>query len=602
MSYGDGILTNPRSEKLMDELRHRNVKTRLALAFSISCVSTGVLAADRDGHASQAAALRQFLQSGWNLPSAPPHSEPAQDPNGQTRQFVPLPEYERRYDPQPERLPADESGAASDAGVAEMSTPVPEQSLADVLRAQRGQAPQERSQVATPSAGAEATTVASNVFDVPARMPLPIHTRSQARSPEKPAIAQTVPTSPAAPVAPPPPENTTSLPIKDAVPEYSRKSDSLPPRRPTLARLPSPQIAKVPPRITKVTNLPPSLPAISDSPSTVEGLAFDDRLCEVPSVPSLESIHAPAAPSTLPALPTPSSSITLHTTRLMELSQQSLRKAQQSLQKGATHTARKYSVEAMQAVVAMHDAREGGNLHARQLDSAFDAIRESKDFCGEFGMIDSAALRRMVMAHETETLKDRELTTVSALEATESYLAHAKAQLVSAAGGIREGSQALALMGLVEFEIAEPSDNHSMSVAVTVQRAAVESDPSFAAGYQLLGTTLLNLGLIDEAADCVIRSLQIQPSRLAYEQLLEISRRLGDADTARICMQALQDPRMEEGSLVPSLEPSEFAAMHRPSMSAINSSRRSTNPEPAKAAAAPEARIGFRSLFSLGRK
>jgi hypothetical protein len=160
----------------------------------------------------------------------------------------------------------------------------------------------------------------------------------------------------------------------------------------------------------------------------------------------------------------------------------------------------------------------------------------------------------------------------------------------------------LALLGQVEFQLAKPSDTHSMSVAVAVQRASVEADPQFATGYQVLGTTLLKLGLIEEAAECLVTSLQIQPSRPAYERLLEISRRLGDVDTARICMNALEDPRMEEDALVPNLTPHEFAATHRPTPRTIDSSQSSARPEPTRAQAEPAVRVGLGAIFPFSRR
>jgi hypothetical protein len=291
----------------------------------------------------------------------------------------------------------------------------------------------------------------------------------------------------------------------------------------------------------------------------------------------------------------------LHTSRLLEFAQLSIRKSQQSLLRGATHTARKHAIEAMKAIVAMRDAQEGGNVHSLQLECAFDAIRESRDFCGAFGTIDSSALRRMVVVHETTALKDLDLRPISALEATEAYLDVAREQLVLATGGVREGSQALILLGEIEFQIAKPSDTHSTSVAVVVQRAAVEADPYYAVGYVVLGTTLMNIGIVEEASNCLITSLQIEPTRMGYERLLDASRRLGDFGTAKICLKALADPRMEPGNLVYSLSPQEFAMSHRPAPRNFDASR-SSEVETVRAQSEPAARIGFGTLFPFGRR
>lgn len=343
------------------------------------------------------------------------------------------------------------------------------------------------------------------------------------------------------------------------------------------------------------------LPLVDPLPSPTSEYAHDYPMLPIPSLETAQSCLPPAS------LPLPTPSVTLHTTRLLEVAQRSIFRSEQSLNRGATHTSRKYAIEAIQSVIAMRDAQAGGNQHSQQLERAFDAIRESQDFCGEFGTVDTSALQRMVTVHETVALKDQDLSDFTAFEATEVYLDYAKEQFVLATGGVREGSQALLLLGEVEFEIAEPGDAHATSVAVAVQRAAVEADPRYAVGYRVLGASLLRLGLVEEAADCLIASLQIQPTRMAYESLLEVSRRLGDVDTARVCVQALQDPRMEEGSLVKSLTPEQFATTYRPNPSTRSpdqsaSPEVSSGPKEIKAQAKPAARIGFGSLFGFGRR
>ena len=53
----------------------------------------------------------------------------------------------------------------------------------------------------------------------------------------------------------------------------------------------------------------------------------------------------------------------------------------------------------------MKDVQSGGNHHAKQLEAAMEAIRESEDFTGKFGPVDQDALLRLVTVHETDALK-----------------------------------------------------------------------------------------------------------------------------------------------------------------------------------------------------
>jgi hypothetical protein len=341
----------------------------------------------------------------------------------------------------------------------------------------------------------------------------------------------------------------------------------------------APVLVRARPRITKVAA--PESGGESQASHGVEPASSDD-----------------SRPAEDPIL-SPTTSITLHTTRLQENAHRLLMDSQRSLQRGATRTARKHAMEALQQIIAMRDAEEGGNLHSLQLKSAFDAIRESKDFCGEFGYIDTSALERMVNVHETSVLKQQDLTRISALQATNSYLEHARSQLVLAAGGVRAASEALTLLGQIELQVAGTSSTHATSVAVAFQRAAIEADPTLAVGYQVLGTTLASLGLNAEAASYLITGLRMSPTRAGYERLLEVARRTGDADTSRICVQSLEDPRMEDTNLVMNLTPQQFAATYRPKTRTVEATPVSVTHRETKSEPSAD-RSGLRSLFSIG--
>jgi hypothetical protein len=276
-----------------------------------------------------------------------------------------------------------------------------------------------------------------------------------------------------------------------------------------------------------------------------------------------------------------------HATRLRTVAQESLRNAQHRLQRQATHSAKRHATDALRSIVAMRDAQAGGNRHMKHLQIAFDAIRESKDFGGQFGEIDLNALKRMVTVHETDVLKNRDLDDVSGLEATESYLAVARTNLVLAADGASEASDALVLLGQIEKRQSESGNAHGAAVAVSLQRAAIEIEPSNALGYRELGTTLLNQGLVDEAAWALNKSIDIYPTRSSYQRLLEASRRLGDVGTARVCLASLQDPRLKSEIPVKQLSSEQFAASYRPNPAAMKPAKTTTKSKSSRAVSQP---------------
>lgn len=290
--------------------------------------------------------------------------------------------------------------------------------------------------------------------------------------------------------------------------------------------------------------------------------------------------------------------------RLRESARLSLQKSQQRLERRATHTAKMYANESLRAVVAMQDAGQGGTDHARGLNQAMDAIRESQDFAVRFGVIDQASLARLVTVHKTPVLKGRNLEQVSAIEATESYLNFARFNLVQAAGYAREASDALTILGRVERETASPDNSHALAVAMTMQQAAVEIAPHSMLAHRELGITFSRQGLLELAAESLMHSLDIQPTRIGYERLLELSRRTGDVDTARSCVAALRSGRFPNEISVRTMSPELFATTHRPAPSSIQRQQAEStgHDNRLKKADAEPVRLSLRSILPFGRK
>ncbi len=407
--------------------------------------------------------------------------------------------------------------------------------------------------------------------------------------------------------------------VKSSIPETKSIASTSTESKPTISKLvetsPPTNSATGPARETTpspTSSSPPSSspPSLKASSSNAGDVASSSKFSDLSrrtaahsgfSLLPLDDFESDSAVRLKQADDEPTLTVTIHARRLREIAQDSLRNAKHRLQRRATHSAKKYAMEALRSIVAMQDVQSGGNQHARQLEVAFDAIRESADFCGRFGVIDESALNRMVTVHETEVLKNQDITDFSALEATETYLAVAKKNLVLAAGDAREASDALILLGRIEKEMSPSGDTHASSVAVTLQRAAVEIEPNNAFGYRELGTTLLNQGLTEQAIAALNRSIEIQPTRTSYQRLLEASRRLGDIDTVRECLASLQNPELESEFPVLSLSPQAFAATHRPIPAAVQPAPVKPARAEAETSTAEVPKIGLRSLFPFGR-
>ncbi len=264
--------------------------------------------------------------------------------------------------------------------------------------------------------------------------------------------------------------------------------------------------------------------------------------------------------------PQPLSSEMIHATRLRGVAQGLLRDAFHSLRRNANYTARKKATAALRSIIAMRDAIDGGNQHSRELEVAMDAIRESRDFGTGIEAVDHEQLKRLVAVHETEVLKETPLSEVSSLGATTAYLEFAREKLVAASGEHHEASYALQLLGQAEKRLKGSQDSHAAAIAITYQRSAVEVDPSNATAQYELGKTYVGQGLARQAQIAFARSVELRPSREAYENLMEAARKLGDIDMVRRCKHALADSSLPSNFPVYQLEPAVFAATHRPQL------------------------------------
>lgn len=307
-------------------------------------------------------------------------------------------------------------------------------------------------------------------------------------------------------------------------------------------------------------------------------------------------------PEPVKARPRLSAAASIHVARLGSQARESLQVARDRLKRRATHSAQKHALDALRFIVAMQDAQVGGNHHNKALDIALDAIREAEDFCGRFGPVDSRAIQRMVTVHETTVLKEADLGSMSAIEATEAYLQVAHDNLVMSAARSRDASIALVLLGQIETQVAKNSNTHSAAVAVMLQQSAIEIDGQNWMAFQSLGHTFLQQGLALQASDALQESIRLYPTRSSYRSLQLAARQQGDVETARLCSLALNSETLPNEFPIRQLSPRDFAATHR--LSPANTPARPKSPPAAKPPVEKKSpqRVSLRTLFPFSRR
>jgi hypothetical protein len=265
--------------------------------------------------------------------------------------------------------------------------------------------------------------------------------------------------------------------------------------------------------------------------------------------------------------------------QLRDHAAQSIRSAQQRLDRGATYTAQKLAVDALRHIASSKDLISGTNQYSVNLTAALTAIRESNDFASTHGMADVSTMKRLVDSHQTTSLKGVDLEAMSALKATEIYLTTANRVLVYSFGDVPLAADAMILLGKVEKQIETDNPMHSGAVALTLHKAASEIAPHSGLAQRELGNTLMEQGLTTHAAEAFRRSVTIAPQRSGYQNLMEASRRTGDVQTAQLCQTILNNSDLPSDISVKQLSQDDFAKTYRPVSYQMNSSTSDAQPE-----------------------
>ncbi len=205
------------------------------------------------------------------------------------------------------------------------------------------------------------------------------------------------------------------------------------------------------------------------------------------------------------------------------------------------------------------------------LQIARTAIREARDFGGQYGAGDRASIRRMAMSHQTAVLDSQPVDTLTAADAIDRYLDEARVRLSGIASQSVEAAQAMDLLAAIYLGRADVKTLPS-STALCLRRAALQGQPGNASLALRLGMHLADLGLYREARWALEHSLNLEPSQEASEALVLVLRRSGHSDEAAQLIAsthaavphgATRSPRVPQ---VETLSPEEFASISKPVM------------------------------------
>jgi hypothetical protein len=189
-------------------------------------------------------------------------------------------------------------------------------------------------------------------------------------------------------------------------------------------------------------------------------------------------------------------------------------------------------------------AREHGHSQhvsaLRQLQEARDAIREARDFSGVYGPLDGDAIRRMAISHQTDLLDDDSMVGLTATDASDRYLDHARVLLAPLARASVEAAHSLDLLAAVYLKRADAKTLPS-ATALCLRRAAFQGQPDNASLASRLGMHLAELGLLEEARWALEQAMSLEPDPESLQTLVRVLQRSGHQAEAAAWMARFQD-------------------------------------------------------------
>lgn len=246
-----------------------------------------------------------------------------------------------------------------------------------------------------------------------------------------------------------------------------------------------------------------------------------------------------------------------------------LRIAHWAAQRGASESARQAATQTLRTIAALRDTEIGDNAFTGELNAALLAIRESTDFSGRYGPVDTAAIDRLIEVHQTSVLKGVATEHLTSARAVEAYLNFAQARLVNATQGGPLAAQATMILADLESLAANSSGTidsppehsalHSSELALMYRRAAVEIAPDNAEASADLGRMLLKRSIPEPAKELLLRSVRVAPTRQRMESLLQAAAKSGDFVLVDQCEKRLASRRLPSELPVTRMSPHEFA-------------------------------------------
>jgi len=264
----------------------------------------------------------------------------------------------------------------------------------------------------------------------------------------------------------------------------------------------------------------------------------------------------------------------------------SLDSAAIALSHGAPLSGAADSIESLRKIAQAIDIQNQDNACTTSVDAAMFAMREAEDFVGRYGIVDSAAIARMVDSHQTPALKPYDTSSMTGIAAADVYLDWARATLARTAQTDPLAAHAIAMLAKSYRQRADESPI-ALAASVHLMRAASMASPRDAGLATELSSVLAQANLPDESRVVAARAGQFAIAKPPIDSETEV---VVASATSR------SSGAMQNSIKVEQLTPDEFARISRSEAGPVGNPVPVTFP--AQPSVAPEAEPASNSSAS----
>jgi tetratricopeptide (TPR) repeat protein len=198
-------------------------------------------------------------------------------------------------------------------------------------------------------------------------------------------------------------------------------------------------------------------------------------------------------------------------------------------QRGALYAAQTEFVQVLRRIAQAQDAAAGSDEHSQALAIGLRALDEAEDFVPAGIQVEAELdVKIVASSHRTPALREQ-TEKVPPQRAVALYHEYAQVQLGRAVGGEQAGSMALHGLGKIFALLAARNDDDTLltqrATAMYWAALAARTDNHLAANE--LGVILCRSGRSAESVPLFQRTIDAEPSALAYHNLAVAQRKLG---------------------------------------------------------------------------